>query len=382
MTPRADIIVVGLGAMGAALCHELARRGVAVVGVDSHSPPHGLGSSHGRTRIIREAYFEHPLYVPLVQRAYELWSEIEELTGTVLYRRTGGLMVGPAAGVLVQGSLRSARDHGLEHEELSAGEIRRRFPGLLAEPDHVGVFEPRAGILLPETAVRTLLALARGYGAELRPNSRVDAWDVAGNGDVILRTSAGEMRAPRVVFSAGPWLNALLATGPEPVRLPLAVERQVSFWFAPPTGVHAYRPEQCPIAIWEYGRDRFIYTFPDTGHGVKVGIHHEGDSAEPETVDRTVSAAEEARARQLLEWCMPDAAQRAVDAAVCLYTNTPDGHFIVDSHPLHAQLLLLSACSGHGFKFAPAIGEAVADVLLEGGSSFDLRPFLLDRLRL
>jgi sarcosine oxidase len=383
----ADVIVVGLGAMGAAVCHELARRGVAVLGVDAHAPPHGLGSSHGRTRITREAYFEHPLYVPLVQRANELWAELEELTGAVLYRQTGGLMVGPPAGVLVQGALESARAHGLEHEQLSAAEICRRFPGLLAEPEHVGVFEPRAGILLPEACVRTLLTLARGYGADLRMNTRVESWRTDAGGDVVLRTSSGELRAREIVLAAGPWLNALLAAGlvatggsASPLQLPLAVERQVSYWFAPPPGVHAYRPAQCPIAIWEYADGRFIYTFPDIGHGVKVGVHHEGRIVDPDAGDRTVSAGEEARARRLLEWCMPDAAQRALDASVCLYTNTPDGHFLLDRHPHHEQLFLLSACSGHGFKFAPAIGEAVADVLLEDGSSFDLRPFEVDRL--
>lgn len=385
-----DVAVIGLGAAGAAVCHELARRGVAVVGLDRHRPPHGFGSTHGRTRIIREAYFEHPLYVPLVQRAYELWAELEELTGTVLYRQTGGLMIGPPQGALVRGSLASAQAHGLEHEELDADAVRRRFPGLHPDPADVAVFEPRAGVLLPENAIRTLLELAVAYGAELRTDAGVDAWHKEGS-DVVLHTSGGALRARQVVMTAGPWLNHLLASEQQPargavgvtqhppLRLPLTVERQVSHWFAPAPGVHLFRPDACPIAIWEYAHDRFMYTFPDMGHGVKAGIHHEGTSADPDTVDRMVGTDEETRMRQLLELLMPGSAHRALDAAVCLYTNTPDGHFIVDHHPAHAGILLVSACSGHGFKFAPALGEAVADLLLEGGSGFDLSPFRLGR---
>jgi sarcosine oxidase len=383
MQSRPEFVIVGLGAMGAAVGCELARRGAAVVGIDRFAPPHGHGSTHGRTRIIREAYFEHPHYVPLVQRAYELWAELEELSGTVLYRRTGGVMVGPPDGVLVRGTLASARMHGLEHEELTADALRRRFPALLPEPDHVGVFEPRAGMLLPEAAMRTLLTLARGYGAELRLETHVTGWHVASAGDVVLHTSGGELRAPRVIFAAGPWLNELLADeyGHPPLRLPLLVERQVSHWFEPAPGAHAFRPDQCPIGIWEYAPERYLYTFPDDGHGVKAGIHHEGRIVDPAHVDRVVSTGEELRMRRLLDWCMPGAAHRAVDAAVCLYTNTPDGHFIIDRHPAHEQVMLVSACSGHGFKFAPAIGELVADLLLEGASAFEPAPFALARLR-
>jgi sarcosine oxidase len=377
-----DVLVVGLGAAGAAVCHEVARRGASVIGIDRHVPPHGLGSTHGRTRIIREAYFEHPLYVPLVQRAYELWSELEELSGSVLYRATGGLMVGPPDGVLVQGALDSARAHGLTHELLSSEAVRRRFPGLLPEAEWEAVLEPRAGILLPEAGVRTLLHLARGYGAELRLETNVTGWRVTAAGDVVIRTSQGDVSARHAVFTAGPWLNPLLAaedTDSSPLQLPLRIERQLSHWFAPAPGVHAFRPDACPIAIWEYSRGRFFYTFPDLGHGVKAGLHHEGLMVDPDTVDRTVGTQEEQRMRWLLESYLPGSAHTAVDAAVCLYTNTPDGHFVIDAHPRHARVMVLSACSGHGFKFAPAIGEVAADELLEGGSGFDLTPFRIDR---
>jgi sarcosine oxidase len=409
-----DFVVVGLGAAGSAACHELARRGAAVIGLDRFDPPHTLGSTHGRSRIIREAYFEHPLYVPLVQRAWELWAELEELTGAVLYRRTGGLMAGPADGVLVQGALGSARMHGLEHEELDAAAVRRRFPGLLLPDEHVAVFEPRAGVLKPEAALRTFHMLARGYGAELRPDTPVESWEVRRGGDVVIHTPGDTIHAGHAVFAPGPWMNPLLAServaGGEALRLPLTVERQLSHWFAPSPGVHHFRPDSCPIAIWEYDPGRFFYTFPDLGHGVKAGIHHEGRIVDPEQLEgaqqqgaqqqgaqhqgaqhqgaqhqgaqqqgeraiREVGMDEEERMRRLLEAYMPGSAHECLDSVACLYTNTPDGHFIIDRHPRHPQVLLASPCSGHGFKFAPSIGEIIADVLLEGGSGFDITPF-------
>jgi sarcosine oxidase len=401
-----DFAVVGLGAAGSAICLELARRGADVVGMDRFAPPHGRGSSHGRTRIIREAYFEHPLYVPLVQRAMELWTELEELTGTVLYRQTGGLMIGPPEGVLVRGALESARQHGLEHELLEGDGVRRRFPGLLPAPGHAAVLEPRAGVLAVEAALRTLLELARGHGAHLRTQAPVRSWQIRPDGSVLLRAGSEVVHARQAVLAPGPWLNALLAAeepvaaaepaaveraappggrpaaapaaAPRAVQLPLTVERQSSHWFAPAPGVHAFGAGSCPIAIWEYDAGRFFYTFPDMGHGIKAGIHHEGATTQPDTVDREVGAAEEARVRRLLDDHMPGSAHRSLDAAVCLYTNTPDGHFIVDRHPRHPALMLVSACSGHGFKFAPALGEAVADLLLAGGSMFDLEPFRLE----
>jgi sarcosine oxidase len=375
----ADVIVIGLGAMGAAAACELSRRGASVIGIDRHEPPHGLGSSHGRSRIIRDAYFEHPLYVPLVLRARELWTELEELTGTMLYRRTGGVMVGPPDGALVTGALASAREHALEHEYLHGDEVQRRFPGLRAEPDHAAVFEPNAGVLNPEACVRTMLSIAAGYGARLNTATRVVGWRVDESGGVVVETAGGTLRGRHAVFAAGPWQTQLLASGSATLGLPLTVERQVSCWFASSPGVQAFHPAVCPIAIWEYASGRFTYTFPDLGHGVKIGVHHEGDRADPDAVDRTVSMAEEETARALLEWCMPGAAHRLRDANVCLYTNTPDGHFIIDRHPGHERVLLISACSGHGFKFATAIGEIAADVLLEGGSRFDLEMFRASR---
>jgi sarcosine oxidase len=377
----ADIVVVGLGVHGAALVHELARRGTSVIGIDMYAPPHDHGSTTGRTRIIREAYYENPLYVPLVQRAGELWAELEELTGTVLYRATGGLMTGAPDGELVRGTLASAQLHHLPHELLDADSIRRRFPVLQPPADMVGVYESNAGVLLLDACMRTLLEQAQAYGAELRTGTRVTGWRVDA-GAVTLDTTSGPVRASRAVFAPGSWLNPLLALecGRAPVQLKLTVERQTTHWFAPAPGVQGLGAAECPVTMLERADGRMLYTLPDIGHGVKAAMHYGGRTVSAGTVDRTIGTDEEQCVRMMLDEWMPGAAQRVLAGAVCLYTNTPDHHFLVDRHPSHENVLLVSACSGHGFKFATALAEAAADSILEGAAALDLSLFGVGRV--
>jgi sarcosine oxidase len=380
-----DVLVVGLGAHGTALVHELAQRGVSVLGIDSRTPPHGSGSTTGRTRITREAYYEHPLYVPLVQRAHELWAGIEELTGVVLLRPTGGLMVGDAAGPLITGTLASCTQHGLDHELLDSAAIRRRFPALLPPGGFVGVLEPNAGVLLVEPCMRTLALLAEGHGATVRYDTPVTSWQADARG-VTVSTPAGELHARRAVFAAGPWLNTLLRMErtETPVQLPLHVERQTSHWYQPAPGVTNLRADACPITMLERSDGWLLYTLPDIGHGVKAGLHHGGAIVDPDAVDRTIGMGEERLLRALLEEWMPGAAQRELDATVCMYTNTPDHHFALGAHPAHGSITLVSACSGHGFKFAPALAELVADIVLDEDDAgvppaFDVARLLMDQ---
>lgn len=376
-----DIVVAGLGVHGASLVHELARRGASVLGIDMHTPPHEHGSTTGRTRITREAYYEDPLYVPLVQRARELWSELEELTGTVLYRPTGGLMTGAPDGELVRGTLASVRMHGLTHELLDADAIRRRFPIMQPDDDMVGVLESNAGVLLVDACMRTLLAQAQAYGAELRAGTRVTGWRADRTG-VTLATTSGDVRARHAVFAPGPWMNQLLASerGRAPVQLKLTVERQTTHWFAPAPGVTGLNAAVCPVTMLERRDGRMFYTLPDVGHGLKAALHHGGATVDPDAVDRTVSTAEKHGIRAMLAEWMPGAGHRVLDTAVCLYTNTPDRHFLVDTHPSHENVLLVSACSGHGFKFATALAEVTADLALEATAAFDVSTFNAARL--
>jgi sarcosine oxidase len=381
-----DVAIVGLGVHGAALAHELARRGVSVVGLDAFSPPHDRGSTTGRTRITREAYYEDPLYVPLVQRASELWAELEELTGTVLFRRTGGLMAGPESGELVQGAAASARLHDLPHEILDATAIRHRFPMIQPPPDAVGVHEPNAGVLLLDACMRTLLEQAHAYGADLCTGVRVTGWR-ANSAGVSLQTTSGPLRAKRAVFAAGSWLNPLLASeqSDRPARLALAIERQTTHWFEPAPGVTNLHARVCPVTMLERADGRMLYTLPDVGHGVKAALHHGGAAIEAgpigsDRVERVISDAEERTVRMLLEEWQPGAAHRVLDGSVCLYTNAPDRHFVIGAHPAHDNVLLVSACSGHGFKFATALAEIVADLALDGEAAFDVSLFGVARV--
>ncbi len=369
-----DVAVVGLGATGAAAARELARRGGRVLGLDRARPPHDLGSSHGQSRIIREAYFEHPLYVPLVRRAYRGWAALEQESGRRLLRQTGGVMIGPGDWTLIPGALASARDHGLAHEEIEAPEARRRFPALRVPDGSVAVWEPRAGILDPEASVAALLEGARGSGAVLRLAEPVRSWRADANG-VAVETSAARYRAERLLLAAGPWLRELVR---DP-HLPLTVERQVVFWFQPRRSPDLFSPERLPVFLWEFAPGRLFYGLPDLGRGVKVACHHQGEDVDPETVSRQVEAEEVETIRTLLRRHVPDADGPLEATSVCLYTNTRDGHFLLDHHPRFPRVVLASPCSGHGFKFAPVLGEILADLVLDKRPEFDLSPFRLGR---
>ncbi len=374
MSESCDVLVVGLGAMGSAAALAAARRGARVLGVDRFATPHALGSSHGRTRIIREAYFEHPCYVPLVQRAYRLWDEIAGAAGMDLMRPTGGAMIGPPEGVLVSGALRSAREHGLPHEVIDAAEIRRRWPVFHPTGDMVAVVEPRAGLLFPERCIEAIRVLASEAGASLRTGVEVTGWR-ATSGGLVVRTGDGEIRAEHLVLAAGAWMPDLLGD----LAVPLSVERQTLAWFEPTARHELFAAGGSPVTIWEHEPDRLFATFPDVGHGVKVMIHHEGEITTPATVRREVTDRDLDALHAILRRIIPELDGRLLGTAVCLYTNTPDHDFVIDRHPADPRVLIASPCSGHGFKFAPVIGEILADLALAGGTAFDLTPFRIGR---
>lgn len=368
--PRADVAVVGLGAAGSAILEALASRGIPAVGLDQYAPPHTLGSTHGRSRVIREAYYESPVYVPLVQRAYREWERLARESGRHLLTVTGGVMIGPRGSTLVEGARTSAVTHGLPHEMLTAAEVRKRFPVFAVSDADVGVAEPRAGFLDPEACVTACLELAARKGAEIRTGVRVTGWSRRGDA-IRLETSAGPLEAGRVVFAAGPWLPSLLPAG----ALPLEIERQVMYWFTPLRNAGAFAAARCPVFIWEHAPGRMFYGIPDHGFGFKTAIHHEGARVSPDQVERTVQADDVATIRELLARAIPDAPGALRESAVCLYTNTPDHHFLLGPHPEEPRVYLASPCSGHGFKFASAIGAVVAGSLQGEAGQLDLTPF-------
>jgi sarcosine oxidase len=374
VTGAFDVIVAGLGAAGSATLRELARRGHRVLGLDRFAPPHDRGSSHGRSRIIREAYFEEPRYVPLVRRAYEGWTALEAERGVTLFHRTGGLTAGPADGELVRGALASARAHGIAHELLDADGIRARVPAFAPGDGVAGVWEHRAGWLAPEAAIAAALDSARAHGASVRTGEPLLAWRADARG-VEVTVPSGRVAAGALVLAVGAWTGRVLAE----LGLPLAVRRNVQLWFAPRTPA-AFAPDRFPVLLHEHAPGRAWYGIPDAGDGVKLALHDFGVPADPDAPDRTVTAGDEAAVRALIRRYLPDADGPLRAASVCPYTVTPDGHFILDRHPAHDRVVVASPCSGHGFKFAPALGEALADLATGRPPAMDIAPFRLARL--
>lgn len=376
MGARYDVAIIGLGAMGSATAYHLAKCGMSVIGFDQFRPPDDFGSSHGHSRVIREAYFEHPDYVPLVQRAYELWEELEIESGQQLFLQTGGLMLGRAESTLVQGAKRSAEIHNLSYEWLSADQISERFPAFHPKPEAVAIWEPRAGVLFPEKCIEAHLAQASAAGADLHFEEKALTWE-SSSGAISLKTAKGEYVADKLVLAAGPWISDLLRD----LEVKFEVTRQPLFWLSPTANAEMFSPDRFPIYIWEYDVERYFYGFPDLGNGVKAAFHYQGETTRADNVDRVVNAEEEAAIAAVLRDHIPDAAGEVIERSVCMYTNTEDLHFIIDSHPDSENVWILSPCSGHGFKFSNVIGAMMPDLIPERDTEFDLSLFSLDRLR-
>jgi sarcosine oxidase len=381
--PTADVIVVGLGAMGSAVCLQLAARGTRVIGIDQYEPPHRYGSTHGDTRMTRLAPGEGGEYVPLVRRSHELWRDIERRAGVELLTQPGGLVLAEADNPFLARTRALADEHDVAHHNLSSAELAERFPMFVAGPDTVGYHELGSGYVRPERAVAAQLALARRHGAVLRLRERVEEWTAGGSG-VRVRTSAAVHTADRLVLCAGPWIPDLFADG----RDIFAVHRQVLYWFPIREGYERLR--DMPVFVWEFGGDRDgfthlrgLYGFPaidGPGGGLKVGTEVYEETTTPDGRQRPAAPAEaQEMYEQYIALRLPWLGPRPLRTMSCLYTNAYDNRFLIDRHPDHDAVLIVSPCSGHGFKHSPAIGEAVAQWVLDGASDLDLTPFALSR---
>lgn len=360
MTERYDAIVIGLGGMGSAAAWHLAKRGKRVLGLEAFEQNHANGSSHGEHRIIREAYFEAPEYVPLVQRAYTLWRELEAESGRDLLRITGGLLIGDEQSEVVTGSIRSAREHNLEHEVLSPAEVLERFPGFRLPEDMVAVYEPNAGYLRPEECVSAHLELAARHGAELHFNEPVTSW-AADDAGVGVSTGQGTYRADKLVIAAGPWASELL----EGLDLPLTPIRIVNAHFRS-TEAETFDESRCPVYIFKVPEGQY-YGFPHLpGSGLKLGRHDRIDPTTARTIDRNVEDWEVEELATLLDRYMPGASGEVIKTLTCMYTMTPDEDFILDIHRDHPNVAYGCGFSGHGYKFASVIGEILADLAADG----------------
>jgi len=370
-----DVAVVGLGAMGSAAAWQAAKRGARVIGIDRYRPPHALGSSHGDTRITRLAIGEGEQYTPLVQRANEIWREIEREAGEELHVVTGGLIIsGPARGATThvanffENTLAAARRFGIAHEILDAAQIRRRFPQFAVRDNEVGYFEPGAGYLRPERGIAAQLKLAAARGAELHLDEQVRGVEETG-GRVRIATDRGTYDAKQAILSVGAWLPGFLEPG---LARRLAVTRQVLYWFAPRGDIAEFEAPRFPIWIWELQSQHVIYGFPaidGASGGVKVATEQYTRTTTPDAVEREVSEDEKrGMHRNLVAPYLPGLSDRCVKSATCLYTATPDFQFWIDRHPDMPKVVIVSACSGHGFKHSAAIGERAAGMALENQS--------------
>jgi sarcosine oxidase len=356
-----DAIVLGVGGMGSAALYHLARRGLRVLGIEQFSLAHDRGSSHGQTRIIRKAYFEHPAYVPLLHRTYELWGDLERHTGQKLFYRTGLLLGGPPDGMIVTGIQRSAREHHLDIQSLTPSDVSRRYPGLRVPPEHTALFEPDAGFLRVEACVRAHADAAATAGAQILTAAPVQSWSAAAD-RVTVRNADAEHTARALVIAGGAWASRLLSD----LHLPLEVRRKVVFWYE--TSHPCYEMQAgCPVYGFETSQG-FLYGFPAIDDaGVKVAHHSGGQTVrDPSALDRNLYPEDEAPVLTFVASYLPSLRPRRLQHSVCMYTMTPDEHFVIDRHPAYRSVVYAAGLSGHGFKFAPIIGAVLADLAIDG----------------
>ncbi|MDB5377000.1 MAG: soxA [Rubritepida sp.] len=361
-----DVIVVGLGGMGSATAWQLAKRGQRVLGLERFDIPHNMGSSHGVTRIIRLPYYEDPAYVPLLRRAYELWREAEAATGERLLILTGSIDAGPEDGDLFDGALTSARLHDLPHDVLTGDEVNARFPGYRLPSATRAVFQPEGGFVASERAIVAHCRVAQEAGAELRARERVLGWEAHPGGEgVVVTTDKGRYEAARLVLTAGAWMADLA-----PILTGRAVpERQVLAWLQP-TRPELFTPERFPVFNLAVEEGRYyglpVYEVP----GFKFGrYHHREEHCTAEEMRRDVDAEDERLLRQFSARYFPEGNGATQALRACMFTNTPDEHFILDHHPEHPQVVLASPCSGHGYKFCSVVGEILADLATGDGAT-------------
>lgn len=353
--------------MGSAACLHLARRGARVLGLEQFSLVHDRGSSHGESRIIRQAYFEHPDYVPLLFRAYDLWHDLEQATNRTLWHRTGLILSGPPDGETICGAKLSASLHNLTLEELTPKDATARWPSFHFPHEHAVAFEPAAGTLLVESCVQAHIDEACHHGADLRANEIVRSWDSDGH-SVVVRTDSGEYRARSLIVTAGAWASRCLID----LGVPLNVLRKFVAWFPIRNG--EFRAEQgIPTFYFEFPHGTF-YGFPSLdGVTIKIAEHSGGEPViDPASVDRAMHASDVVRLRAFLLAQFPGIDPEPVRHSVCLYTASPDQHFVVDLHPRWQNVAVACGFSGHGFKFAPVMGEALADLVQKGKTSLPI----------
>ena len=375
MNNTSDVIIIGLGAMGSATSMFLSHNGIKVIGFDSYSPPHEFGSSLGHTRVIREAYHEGTTYVPIVQRAYEIWFEMNENSKVPIIETYGGLLIGPKTGD-IENALKSANKYDIPIKKMTNDEISQKFSVLNPPKEYIGLLESRGGAVFVENSINHMLNTALNNGSIHKYNERVVRWSKKSN-YYLVETNLGNYKAEKLVFSSGAWITKLLPT----LKLPIKVERQVLFWFSPRKNPDKFKSINMPNSGWDLDNGLSFYTMPNLeNRGFKVAMHHNGEFVDPDTLIRESNDSDLKMVRDFLEEYIPDGNGELIDSKVCMYTDTPDQDFLIDSHPDDENIIICSPCSGHGFKFTPAIGEICSSLIINNSTNFDLDKFSLERL--
>ena len=362
-----DAIVAGVGGHGSAIAYHLAKSGTKTLALERFELNHGNGSSHGETRGMRTAYYEHPGYLPLIDRALELWDDLQKMTDKPIIRMTGGVAIGSEEGALVRGQIDAAKKHRFPHEVLGPKEANERFPCFHLSDQETCFYTPGSGILWSENCIATHVKLAREEGAQMHFNEPLVRWTQQKD-KILVRTSMGEYTTDKLVLSSGAWLPRLVAE----LGLPLKVERQVLFWFRPLREKANFGPGRMPAFNWQDPEGRIFYGVADVGTGVKVARHHGGKITTPGRVGRKLTKKDAAQPSALVKTGFPQLDPEPVGGRVCLYTNAPDNQFVIDFYPGNENVIIASPCSGHGFKFASVVGEVVTELATRGRSSFDL----------
>ena len=357
--------------------YNLAKNGMSVIGFDIYNPPHTMGSSHGNARVIRKSYSEGSHFVPLLNRSYELFFELQDQTNLEIIKIIGGIMIAKKGANSLEGIKHSSEVHNCEIEILTSDDIRSRWKIFNPEEEMEGVLDLMGGAVFPENVINTNLNLSKEYGAELHFNTKISKW-ISDDNYVTLQTETGDTYyGDKLIICAGAWLPNLL----NDLKLPIFIERQVLFWFDPISNSEIFLPENSPNHSWEYEDGKMIYIQPNFGDGIKAAIHHEGYEVNPDKLDRKkIHQDDEEKLRSIIKSYIPDLDVDSVRSAVCMYTNTPDREFIIDFHPDYSNVLILSPCSGHGFKFSPVIGEIAFNLINNNKSKFNINSFSIERL--
>ena len=364
---RFDVIVIGLGAAGSAALYHVARMGATVLGIDRFVSPHMYGSTHSESRLIRKAYSEGPQYLPLLNRAYTLWAELEEVAATKLMHLVGCLTIGRPKSKTIRSAQNSAITGEIQHLLLSSDEVRRHYPAYHLQPDQVALMDLEAGYIQPELCVRTHLRRAAMHGARCQFGTPVLSCSKQ-KGLITVKTHLDTFETPQVILTTGAWMRDF-------APVPMMVERVTNSWFLP-TGSNC-TPEICPPFIMEGTDGTKSYGCPDLGSGFKIGMHHAGQLvSHPDHISRIVVPEDEAHVRRIIETILPEAAGVCLKTTVCMYSNTPDKNYLIDRlNGDDPHFVVGSACSGHGFKASSAVGESLASLALDVSPPIDLSPF-------